>query len=48
MEMTHYPNGLLAGKTPVQPGVEDIRAFHGSGGYLEKFAQAEAKLLFEK
>jgi xylulokinase len=48
MEMNQYPDGLLKSKKAVEPKAEDIQAFHGAGGYLEKFAQAEAKLLFKK
>jgi hypothetical protein len=46
VEMTAYPIGLLKSKKAVQPGEEDMKAFHGAGGYLEKFAEAEARVLF--
>jgi hypothetical protein len=46
--MTDYPAGLLKSKEAVLPRAEDINAIHGAGGYLEKFAEAEAKLLFNK
>jgi xylulokinase len=48
VEMTDYPAGLLKSKEAVLPRAEDISAIHGKGGYLEKFAEAEAKLLFNK
>jgi xylulokinase len=40
-----YTAGLLKTKKAVPPKTEDVKAFHGVGGYLEKFAQAEATLL---
>jgi xylulokinase len=47
-EMTDYPAGLLKSKQAVQPLPDDIKAFHGEGGYLEKFAAAEAKMISGK
>ena len=47
VEMTHYPVGLLKSKEAVLPILEDIKAIHGAGGYLEKFAEAEARLLLK-
>jgi xylulokinase len=46
-EMTDYPAGLLKSKEAIHPKPEDINAFHGAGGYMEKFVEAEAKLLFD-
>jgi xylulokinase len=37
--------GLLNRKQPFQPRTEDILAFHHQGGYLDMFAEEEAKLL---
>jgi xylulokinase len=36
---------LLGKEPPYQSGAEDILAFHRSGGYLDRFAAAEARLL---
>jgi xylulokinase len=36
---------LLGKKPPYQPSAEDILAFHRPGGYLDRFAAAEARLL---
>jgi xylulokinase len=36
---------LLPRGTTIQPRLEDVAAFHQSGGYLEKFADIEDKLL---
>jgi xylulokinase len=46
--MTDYPAGLLKSKKAVQPLPGDIKAFHGEGGYLEKFAQTEAKMILRQ
>jgi xylulokinase len=47
-EMTDYPQGLLKSQQAVQPLPDDINAFHSEGGYLEKFAVAEAKIMLGK
>jgi len=41
----YISSGLLKRKQPFQPGTDDVLAFHRPGGYLEKFAMEEAKLL---
>jgi xylulokinase len=46
--MTGYPGGLLKSQKAVEPLPDDVKAFHGKGGYLEKFAQAEAKMILKQ
>jgi xylulokinase len=38
-------SGLLKRKQPIQPSADDVLAFHRPGGFLEKFAVEETKLL---
>jgi sugar (pentulose or hexulose) kinase len=38
-------SSLLEKEPPYQPSTEDIMAFHRPGGYLDRFAAAEARLL---
>jgi xylulokinase len=46
IDMEQYiGDDFLKREPPFQPGVEDIRAFHRSGGYLDMFAAEETKLL---
>jgi xylulokinase len=48
VDMCDYPSGLLHSKAPVQPRPEDVNAIHGAGGYLERFAAAEANVVFRQ
>jgi len=40
-----FSAAVLARGTAIQPKPEDVAAFHGPGGYLERFAAAESSLL---
>lgn len=42
-----FSASLLPRSTPVNPSQEDRAAFHRPGGYMERFEQAEARLLRE-
>jgi xylulokinase len=43
-----YTVALLKRKQPVSPLPEDVKAFHRPGGYLDKFAEEETKLISGK
>ncbi len=45
VKIEDYASGLLKRTSPLFPAPEDVKAFHRPGGYLEKFAREEAKLL---
>ncbi|MDK1030601.1 MAG: xylulose kinase [Planctomycetia bacterium] len=38
---------FLKMKQPIQPRAEDVAVYHGDGGFLEKYEQAEAQLIAE-
>jgi xylulokinase len=48
VDMCDYPAGLLQSRVPVQPRPEDINAVHSAGGFLERFAAAEAKVVLKR
>jgi xylulokinase len=44
-EVENYSTAILPGGNIIQPSPQDIASVHGPGGYLEKFAVEEARLL---
>jgi len=45
IDIEHFSASLLRRRDPIRPRPEDVLAFHVPGGYLEKFAIEEAKLI---
>ena len=45
IEIERFSANLLIRGRAIQPKPEDVSAFHGPGGYLDKFAAEEAKLI---
>jgi len=45
IDIERFNASLLKRRDAIQSRPEDISAFHGSGGYLERFAVEEAKLI---
>ena len=45
IDFDKFGASLLKKRDPIQPRREDVSAFYDSGGYLEKFAVEEAKLI---
>jgi len=46
-DVDKFSASLLRRRDPIQPRPEDVAAFHSPGGYLERFAVEEAKLIAE-
>lgn len=44
-DVEDFSTAVLSRSAAVQPEPEDVAAFHGPGGYLERFATAESALL---
>lgn len=45
IDVEQFVANLLKRKEPIQPRPEDVAALHSPGGYLDKFATEEAKLI---
>ena len=45
VDVEEFSTNLLRRREPISPRPEDVSAYHGPGGYLERFAAEEARLI---
>ena len=45
MDVEEFSADLLEKREPIPPRPEDVSAYHGPAGYLQRFAAEEARLI---